>query len=29
LLMFLYCMFFVFSIVLPYCAIWSYDHKVE
>jgi len=22
-------MFFVFSIVLPYCAIWSYDHKVE
>ena len=26
-----YCIvcFFVFSIVLPYCAIWSYDHKVE
>jgi len=21
--------FFVFSILLPYCAIWSYDHKVE
>jgi len=21
--------FFVFSIVLLYCAIWSYDHKVE
>jgi len=20
---------FVFFIVLPYCAIWSYDHKLE
>jgi len=29
--MFVFCIacFFVFSTVLPYCATWSYDHKVD
>jgi len=28
-LQFVLYVFFVFFIVLPYCAIWSYEHKVE